>query len=287
MMFSVQMHSRSKRHVNAQKIDVHATAVATILRPIGRPCANIIPPLSYSPATLFSSPPLPPPNQTKPNPTQPNPLPTIGFSSYPFIRHPLPPLCPIPIYHSAPSDPTTPSFHPPILFSALSPAPLPPSYRASFFSSLSTALATLARATAEPATGIPFLERGREGGGFAASFRCTPMAISVHAPRTQDDEEDRSANRGATSLLSLSRGNRTYRARSCLDRVPRVCRLRPTTDKIPSLGSLFPDPLSLTIRWTRPFIPIYSIFHRYAPCAPPKFLRPLLQASANQRVGIL
>lgn len=133
MMFSVQMHSRSKRHVNAQKIDVHATAVATILRPIGRPCANIIPPLSYSPATLFSSPPLPPPNQTKPNPTQPNPLPTIGFSSYPFIRHPLPPLCPIPIYHSAPSDPTTPSFHPPILFSALSPAPLPPSYRASFF----------------------------------------------------------------------------------------------------------------------------------------------------------
>lgn len=92
MMFSVQMHSRSKRHVNAQKIDVHATAVATILRPIGRPCANIIPPLSYSPATLFSSPPLPPPNQTKPNPTQPNPLPTIGFPSFypPSSSTPLP-----------------------------------------------------------------------------------------------------------------------------------------------------------------------------------------------------
>lgn len=135
MMFSVQMHSRSKRHVNAQKIDVHATAVATILRPIGRPCANIIPPLSYSPATLFSSPPLPPPNQTKPNPTQPDPTPYRRSVSLPTLLSAIlfHPLCPIPIYCSAPSDPTTPSFHPPIPFSALSPAPLPPSYRASLF----------------------------------------------------------------------------------------------------------------------------------------------------------
>lgn len=99
MMFSVQMHSRSKRHVNAQKIDVHATAVATILRPIGRPCANIIPPLSYSPATLFSSPPLPPPNQTKPNPTQPNPTQPPTDDRFLFLPF-YPPSSSTPLPHS-------------------------------------------------------------------------------------------------------------------------------------------------------------------------------------------
>ena len=54
-------------------------------------------------------------------------------------------------------------------------------------------------ATAEPATGIPsFLEQGgRES--FAASFRCTPMSISVHAPRTQDDAE-RERERGREKI---------------------------------------------------------------------------------------
>lgn len=226
-MFSVQMHSRSKRHVNAQKIDVHATAVATILRPIGRPCANIIPPLSYSPATLFSSPPLPPPNQTKPNPTQAkpsqanptqaNPLPTIGFSTYPFMRHPLPPLCPIPIYYSSPSDPTTPSFHPPIPFSALSPAPLPPSYRASFFSSLSTALATLAALPQNLLQGSLF----SNGGGREAALLRVSGAHRWLFPFTLQGLKTTKRTgwlTGATSLLSLSRGNRTYRPRSCLHR---------------------------------------------------------------------
>lgn len=212
MMFSVQMHSRSKRHVNAQKIDVHATAVATILRPIGRPCANIIPPLSYSPATLFSSPPLPPPNQTKPNPTQakpsqPNPgqpptddrflyLPFYAPSSSTPLPHSHLLLLSIRPYYSV-----FPSPYP--LFRALSCSSSTLLSRFFFFLSFHGA-GDPCRATAEPATGIPFLERGRQGGSFAASFRCTPMAISVHAPRTQDDEEDRLANRGYLSALSIA-----------------------------------------------------------------------------------
>lgn len=54
------------------------------------------------------------------------------------------------------------------------------------------------------------------------------MAISVHAPRTQDDAEGRSANRGYP-VDFLSRANRTYRPRSYLV----YNRLCPTTDKIP------------------------------------------------------
>lgn len=146
MMFSVQMHSRSKRHVNAQKIDVHATAVATILRPIGRPCANIIPPLSYSPATLFSSPPLPPPNQTKPNPTQPNSTPYRRSVSLPTLLSAI-------LFHPFAPFPSTTPLHPTLLLRLSIPlSPFPrsllllfhPPIALLFFSSLSTALATLA-----------------------------------------------------------------------------------------------------------------------------------------------
>lgn len=226
MMFSVQMHSRSKRHVNAQKIDVHATAVATILRPIGRPCANIIPPLSYSPATLFSSPPLPPPNQTKPNPTQakpsqPNPgqPPTDDrFLYLPFY----PPSSSTPLPHShllllsiRPYYSVFPS--PYIPFSALSPAPLPPSYRASFFSSLSTALATLAALPQNLLQGSLF----SNGGGRAAALLRVSGAHRWLFPFTLQGLKTTKRTgwlTGATSLFSLSRGNRTYRPRSCLDR---------------------------------------------------------------------
>lgn len=80
--------------VRAQQRHVHATTVGTILRPIGRPCANIMAPLSCGASTPTSfvgvgAAPLP-----RSERVYTRPLPSavlIVSSSYPFIFRPLRP----------------------------------------------------------------------------------------------------------------------------------------------------------------------------------------------------
>lgn len=76
---------------------VHATAVGTILRPIGRPCANIMAPLSCgtsTPTSTSASVPHtanPPRDICRMRPTLVGTGPSVASSSYPFIfRPPLP-----------------------------------------------------------------------------------------------------------------------------------------------------------------------------------------------------
>ena len=201
-------------------------------------------PLSYSPATLFSSPPLPPPNQTQPStddrflflpfylPSSFAPFaPPILYPSHP-TRLDFPSLPPPPLHHPLLLRPAIPLL---LFFSSLPFFPPSLSLSPSLFSlSLSLSLSLLFPRRWRP---LPryrrtcyrdtLFSRARGEGELCCElpvhtdgyFRSRSKDSRRHRERERKRErEDRLANRDglATPCFSIVRGNRTYRSRSCM-----------------------------------------------------------------------
>ena len=200
-------------------------------------------PLSYSPATLFSSPPLPPPNQTQPSTDD-------RFLFLPFyLPSSFAPFAPPILY---PSHPTLPRFSiPPSPSPSPSSSP-PPCYPASPFFFLSTLFSPLPLSLSLPLLSLSLslsllfprrwrplpryrrtcyrdtlFSRARGEGELCCElpvhtdgyFRSRSKDSRRHRERERKRErEDRLANRDglATPCFSIVRGNRTYRSRSCM-----------------------------------------------------------------------